>query len=118
MTTSDMLKPILLTLVLGLGACSSVEYRPNTPRQNDSRVRVLMEYPHEQQYQSLGMVKASHYQLGFRVPTVLDVMPKLMAKAAAIGGNAVIVRSQHGGKSDRTISVIAEVLAVEPSVQK
>lgn len=117
MNAPDMLKLILLVLVLGLSACSTVQYQPNATQRNNSEVRVLMEYPHELPYQSLGMVKASHYQPGFRVPTVLDVMPKLMSKAAAVGGNAVIIRSQQGGQSDRTIRVTAEVLAVDFSAQ-
>ncbi len=115
MTPPHIFKPILLALVLGLCACSTTEYRPNASNQGESGVRVLTEYPQDLQYQSLGTVKVSHYQLGFRTPTVLDVRAKLIAKAAAVGGNAVVVRSQQ--VSDRTIRVTAEVLAVEHSSQ-
>lgn len=113
MKTHDMFKPLLFVLVLGLGACSTTQHQPNAPQQSASGVRVLNEYPDELRYRGLGKVKVSHYQFGFRTPTVLDVMPKLKAKAAAAGGNAIVIRSQQVGRSDRTIVVTAEILAVE-----
>lgn len=105
---------LALSLAMCLAACTSVEYRPNVQHQvAESGVRVLYEYPNDLTYKSLGTIEAYHYQPGLRAPTVTDVMPKLKAKAAAIGGNALIVRSHQVGQFDRSISITAEVLTIE-----
>lgn len=101
-------------LVLGflLTACSTTEFKPSAPV-TQSGVRVLYEYPNDAKYQSLGIIEAYEYKPGLRAPTVSDVMPKLTAKAAASGANALIVRSHQVGQFERSISVTAEALRVE-----
>ena len=108
-----MVKQLLLAGLLSLCACSTVEYTPNTQQPTQTGVRVLYEYPQDGKFKSLGTVDAYVYQPGLRAPTVADVMPKLKDKAAAAGGNALIVRSHQVGQFERSISVTAEVLVVE-----
>lgn len=108
-----MNKAIGLALALGLSGCASVEYKPATGPTVQSGVRVMYEYPQDGDFKSLGTIEASVYQPGWRAPTVSDVMPKLTEKAAAAGGNALIVRSHQVGQFDRSIRVTAEVLLVE-----
>lgn len=107
-----MVKHLAIALVLCTSACSTVEYTPNSQQPNQTGVRVLYEYPQDGKFKSLGTVDAYHYQPGLRAPTVADVLPKLKDKAAAVGGNALIVRSHQVGQMERSISVTAEVLAV------
>lgn len=107
------MRVILLSVALGLCACSTVEFKPHSSQPDQQGLRVLYEYPQVEKYKSLGTIEASVYQPGWRAPSVADVMPKLKAKAAAAGGNALIVRSQQTGQFDRSISVTAEVLSVE-----
>jgi hypothetical protein len=108
-----MKKHALLIAVLGLSACSTMQYTPMTQQPNEPGVRVLYEYPQETKYKSLGIIDVNHYRPGFRAPTVSDVLPELKAKAASAGGNALIVRSHQVGQFDRSISITAEVLMVE-----
>lgn len=107
------MKRILLALALSLSACSTLEYRPGSAELIQSGVRVLYEYPQDGNFKSLGTIQAEVYQPGFKAPTVADVMPKLTAKAASVGGNALIVRSHQVGQFDRSISVTAEVLLLD-----
>lgn len=107
-----MVRQLVLATALTLCACSTVEYRPHAQQPNQSGVRVLYEYPQDAIFKSLGTVEAYVYQPGWQAPTVTDVLPKLKEKAAAAGGNALIVRSQQVGQFDRSISVTAEVLMV------
>lgn len=106
-------RALLLSAALGLCACSTVEYKPNAPQSGQQGMRVLYEYPQAEKFKSLGTVDAYFYKPGWRAPTVSDVMPKLKDKAAAAGGNALIVRSHQVGQFERSISVTAEVLVVE-----
>lgn len=108
-----MIRKLVLATALALCACSTVEYKPNNPQESQRGVRVLYEYPQDAKFKSLGTVEAYVYQPGWRAPTVTDVLPKLKDKAAAVGGNALIVRSHQVGQFDRSISVTAEVLVVE-----
>ncbi len=108
-----MNKHALLVAVLGLSACSTVQYTPMVHQSNEPGVRVLYEYPQEAKFKSLGIIDANHYRPGFRAPTVSDALPELKAKAASAGGNALIIRSHQVGQFDRSISITAEVLTVE-----
>jgi len=108
----------LIIAVLGLSACSAVQYTPATQQATEVGVRVLYEYPQDAAFKSLGTINADVYRPGFRAPTVADVLPELKAKASSAGGNALIVRSHQVGQFDRSISVTAEVLSVEWSVRK
>lgn len=107
-----MVRQLVLATALTLCACSTVEYRPPAQQSSQPGVRVLYEYPQDAEFKSLGTVEAYVYQPGWRAPTVTDVLPKLKDKAAAVGGNALIVRSQQVGQFERSISVTAEVLVV------
>lgn len=108
-----MIKKALLVAVFGLSACSTMQYRPIAHQSNEPGVRVLYEYPQEATFKSLGLIDVYHYRPGLRAPKVSDVLPELRAKAASEGGNALIVRSHQVGQFDRSISITAEVLAVE-----
>jgi hypothetical protein len=108
-----VIRQLVVISALVLCACSTVEYRPNVQEASHSGVRVLYEYPQDAKFKSLGTVEAYVYQPGWRAPTVADVLPKLKDKAAAVGGNALIVRSHQVGQFDRSINVTAEVLVVE-----
>lgn len=108
-----MIRQLVAASALILSACSTVEYRPNAQQLSQPGVHVLYEYPQDSKFKSLGTVDAYVYQPGWRAPTVADVMPKLKDKAAAAGGNALIVRSHQVGQFQRSISVTAEVLFVE-----
>lgn len=107
------MRALLLGALLGLTACSTVQYQANTGITSNELVRVLYEYPNDAKYKSLGVITAEVYQPGLKAPTVSDVMPKLKAKALTAGGNAVIVRGSQVGQFERSISVTAEVLSVE-----
>ncbi len=108
-----MIKLVLLVSVLGLSACSTVQYTPVAQQSNEPGVRVLNEYPQEVKFKSLGIIDVNHYRPGLRAPTVSDVLPELKAKAASAGGNALIVRSHQVGQFDRSIIITVEVLTVE-----
>jgi hypothetical protein len=109
-----MLRPLLLVMVLGVSACTTVQYTPAASQpQQTAGVRVLYEYPQDGKFKSLGTIEAYHYQPGLKAPKVESVLPKLKSQAAARGGNALIVRSHQVGQFDRSISVTAEVLVVE-----
>lgn len=107
------MRTMLLVVVLCLSACSTVEYKPGSALQAQGGVRVLYEYPNDAKYKSLGTIEAYKYKPRFSAPKVSDVMPDLLSKAASAGGNALIVRSHQVGQFERSISVTAEVLAVE-----
>lgn len=107
------MKCLTVLIALSLAGCASVQYQANPSQSVQSGVRVLYEYPNDAKYKSLGVITAEVYQPGFRAPTTSDVMPKLTAKAASAGGNALIVRNNQVGQFDRSISVTAEVLLVE-----
>lgn len=109
---------VCFSLVLGTTGCSTVDFTPGMNQPTRAGVKVLYEYPQGEKYNSLGTVDAYVYQPGWRAPTVADVMPKLTEKAAAAGGNALIVRSQQVGQFDRSINVTAEVLYVEYSDER
>ena len=109
-----MVRQLAFASALRLCACSTVEYKPNIQQANQSGIRVLYEYPQDETFTSIGTVDAYFYQPEWRAPTISDVMPKLKEKAAAVGGNALIVRSHQVGQFDRSISVTAEVLMLEP----
>lgn len=115
--------PTRITLALCVAMClvasTPAECRPNEkPAVTESGVRVLYEYPNDLTYKSLGTIEVYHYRPGLRAPRVTDAMPKLKAKAAALGGNALIVRSHQVGQFDRSISITAEVLTIEISGAK
>lgn len=109
------MRAIPLLVALCLTACSTVEFTPGSALQPAHGVKVLYEYPADAKFKSLGTVHAYVYRPGFRAPTVSDVTPELLSKAAAAGGNALIVRNSQVGQFDRSITVTAEVLAVEPT---
>jgi len=100
-------------LIFGLGGCATAEFKPGLQLPNQQGVRVLYEYPENVTYKTIGTVDAYVYRPGWGAPTVSDAMPKLIEKAAAAGGNALIVRNNQVGQFDRSISVTAEVLVVE-----
>ena len=101
---------------LALAGCSSVKYTPATKTVDSGSVRVLYEYPQKFEFRSLGTIDIYLYQPGLHAPTVSDALPKLKAKAAAVGGNALIVRSHQVGQFERSISVTAEVLVIGTAV--
>lgn len=107
------MKTAAILFALACTGCSTVEYRPGSALVSENGVRVLYEHPQDVKFKSLGTIQAEVYQPGFKAPTVADVMPKLLTKAATAGGNAVIVRNNQVGQFDRSISVTAEVLLVE-----
>lgn len=95
---------LALALVVSMGSVSAAASSPGD-------VRVLYEYPRDVQYENLGVVDVEHYRAGFREPKLEDALPKLKERAAAIGGNAVIVRSQKvDNLTSRKLSLTAEVL--------
>lgn len=99
--------------MVGLVGCATAEFKPGVQLPNQQGVRVLYEYPENAKYKAIGTVDAYVYKPGWSAPTVSDAMPKLIEKAAAAGGNALIVRNSQVGQFDRSISVTAEVLVVE-----
>jgi len=104
----------LLAALLSVSACTTMQYTPNTVQPITGGVQVLYEYPQDGRYKSLGTIEVYHYQPGLSAPTVSDALPKLKAKAATVGGNALIVRSHQVGQFDRSISITGEVLFVDP----
>lgn len=97
----------------GLIGCASAEFKPGVQLPNQQGVRVLYEYPQDVKYRTIGTVDAYVYRPGWSAPTVSDATPKLIEKAAAAGGNALIVRNSQVGQFERSISVTAEVLIIE-----
>ena len=97
----------------GLAGCATAEFKPGVQLPNQQGVRVLYEYPENVKYKAIGTVDAYVYKPGWSAPTVSDAMPKLIEKAAAAGGNALIVRNSQVGQFERSISVTAEVLTVD-----
>jgi hypothetical protein len=108
------MKHLAVAVALILTGCSTVQYTPASmlPAQTGG-VRVLYEYPQDAKFTSLGTINAELYKPGLHAPTAEDVVPKLKLKAAAVGGNALIIRSHQVGQFDRSISVTAEVLRID-----
>lgn len=90
-----------------------MQYTANPQSAADSGVRVLYDYP-SAAFTNLGVIDFDYYKPGFREPTVTDALPKLKAKVASVGGNAVIIRNQKIGRNNnRYVTVSAEVLSVD-----
>jgi len=109
----NLMTIIAAILACGLGACTTMQYTPASRQAQSDGVQVLYEYPQDGKFKSLGTIDAYKYKPGLGAPTVADTLPELKAKAAAVGGNALIVRSQQVGQFQRSISVTAEVLSIE-----
>jgi hypothetical protein len=90
-----------------------MQFTPTAAQPDTDGVRVLYEYPQDGRFKSLGTIEAYKYKPGFHAPVATDVLPELKVKAAAVGGNALIVRSSQVGQFDRSITVTAEVLSIE-----
>lgn len=108
-----MVKTLLVAAAFFLTACTTVEYKPGPAQQRQDGVQVLYEYPQHGKYKSLGTIEAYKYKPGLAAPKPADLMPELRAKAAAAGGNALIVRHSQVGQFERSINVTAEVLLIE-----
>lgn len=109
------MRVLILTFAL-LGAVGAASHTGVVlAASQDEDVRVLYEYPRDAKFENLGLVEVEHYRVGFREPKLDDALPKLKARAAELGGNAVIVRSQKvDNLSSRKISLTAEVLRLAP----
>ena len=118
MAAHAMLKKLVLLLALSVIGCSTMQYTANPQGESALGVRVLYDYP-AAKFKNLGIIDFDFYQAGWREPTVTDALPKLTAKVAEVGGNALIVRNQRVGRhNSRFITVSAEVLQVEWSGAK
>ena len=120
-----MMKSVLLTSLLLLGACSSAPPAPeaepapapvaSAPAASPAsdEVRFLTEYP-TAEYDDLGTVSFTFFRKGYRTPSVSDVLPELKTRVHQAGGNAFIVVQQQPDRDDkRMLRVSAEILRLK-----
>lgn len=105
-----MLKYVFLCIFsLGVSACVSTKVVQTGGTRNG--VDVLFEYP-KGAYTNLGLIDVTYYRPGWSPPSLEEAIPKVTEEAAKLGGNAVVIRSNHLGEWTRQIIVSAEVLRV------
>lgn len=64
---------------------------------------------------SVGVIDWQYYRPGFREPFITDAQPAMQERAAAEGGDALIVRGHSGlGSSPRAPRVMADVIRFAP----
>lgn len=101
-----------IALVLGVAGCSTYEVHSNLPTAlaptSASSVQVMYSPP-QRAYESIGIVSAKRYKPGWTDPMVGDAIPQLQAAGAALGADAVIIRSDRA-LNDRHIVVEGEAI--------
>lgn len=95
---------------LALAACVSTKVVQTGGMRNG--VQVLFEYPKDGRYTNLGLIDVTYYRPGWSPPSLEEAIPKVTEEVAKMGGNAVVIRSNHLGEWTRQIIVSAEVLRV------
>jgi hypothetical protein len=102
----------LASILAALAGCSTYQVHNNMsaplPQTMASRVQVLYSPP-QRTYESVGIVSAKRYKPGWTDPSISDAIPQLQAAGAALGADAVIVRSDRA-LNDRHIVVEAEAI--------
>jgi hypothetical protein len=110
------MKKLCLCILVALTACSKgFSFNPYTnemftPNRSVAEVLVLFESP-KSEYRTIGFVDYDYYQPGWASPTISEAMPSLKEKVHAVGGDAVIVRSQVAGLGmERNLRIVGDVI--------
>lgn len=98
-----------LMIAGSISSCSSTQvysnYPAGAPQQaaaNPGHVAVLYSYP-TRPYDVIGVVSAKRYKPGWTDPTVSDAIPQLQQAGAALGADAVVVRSSRSNNDRHTV---------------
>ena len=113
-----MRTPILLALILLCGCSKGYNYHPYVAgpfeaRKPAGQIQVLFDNP-KAAYTTIGFVDYDFYKPGFASPTISEAIPSLQEKVHAVGGDAIIVRSQTAGLGwERNLRIVGDVIRYE-----
>jgi hypothetical protein len=100
---------LVLLFVTLMGCGSRPEFRPQ-PTATESGIAVLFAAP-SRPHTIIGTIEWEYYRPGWRAPMITDAMDGLREKAAAAGGDAVIVtRNAVDPIWQRTLYISANVI--------